>query len=93
MLIWSPVHIIHEQVHDTKKIQMAWARWPDFTFRYQTQLVSWPAEIGKVSGPRFNYKVDMKPKVLANLVSAHINAMLEENGEALCCIEPWTEGM
>jgi hypothetical protein len=93
MLIWSPVRIIYEQVHDTKKIQMAWACWPDFTFCYQIRLVGWLAEIGKVPGPRFNYKVDIKPKVLANLVSARINAMLEENGKALCCIEPWTKGM
>jgi hypothetical protein len=96
------VRIIHEQVHpgDAKKIQMAWARWPEFAFRYQIRLVGWPAEIGKVPGPGFNHKVDMKSKVLAKLISARIQALSPDDGEdgivdegPLCRIEPWTEGM
>ena len=99
----SLVRIIHEQVDpgDDKKIQMAWARWPDMAFRYQIRLVGWPAEIGKVPGPGFNHKVNMKPKVLAKLVSARIQALSGEDEDdegildegPLCRIEPWTDGM
>jgi hypothetical protein len=74
---------------------MAWACWPEFAFRFQIRLVGWPAEIGKVPGPGFNHKIDMKPKVLADLVSARIDAMSkgdEEGDGSLCYIEAWTEG-
>ena len=102
LILSSLVHIVHEQVHpgDAKKMQMAWACWPEFAFRYQIRLIGWPAEIGKVPGSGFNHKVNLKSKVLAKLISACIQALSHDEGEdevvdegPLCHIEPWTDGM
>jgi hypothetical protein len=49
----------------------------------------------KVPGPGFNHNIDMKPKVLADLVSARIDTMSkgdEEGDGSLCYIKAWTEG-
>jgi hypothetical protein len=83
LILSSLVCIVHEQVHpgNAKKMQMAWARWPEFAFRYQIRLVGWPAEIGKVPGPGFNHKVDLKSKVLAKLISARIQALSHDEGK------------
>jgi hypothetical protein len=97
----SLVHIVHEQVHpgDAKKMQMAWAHWPEFASHYQIQLAGWPAEIGN-PGPGFNHKLDLKSKVLAKLIFACIQALSHDEGDdgavyegLLCHIEPWTDGM
>ena len=76
-------------------MQMAWAWWADFAFRYQIRLVGWPADIGKVPRPGFNYKVDLKPQVLAKLVMAQIWALDDEDNTddgPFCGIKSWTEG-
>jgi hypothetical protein len=96
------VRIIHEKIHpsDAKKIHMSWACWPEMAFQHRIRLVGWPAEIRKVPGPGFNYKVDIKPRVLAKLVSARIQALSGEaegedgisDGGPPCRVEPWTEG-
>ena len=96
LILLLPVYIIHKKIHPNKakKIYMSWAHWPELVFQHQIRLVGWPAEIRKIPGPRFNYKVDIKPRVLARLVLACIQALLgETKGEdgSSWHVKPWMD--